>query len=422
LDITAFMRIRSRYCSCFLLCCLLHAGVLLAQPQKLYLNPATAGTAPQSKFIEITRFIPVNAGSEKISPSVGLFITKKYWIVNDYMEKRIIFLNKQGKFLKSADLKKYGDVNIIYDNKNEKLKFNVRNKNYTLINKDLVKIRANYEKKSNQKYFRNYEIDLEDEALQIKRTATDPYFIINARWYYDDYYYRSDLNIDPKAKDTAGYELQLMQQYKPVRSFFPFNKTSNQVFRYSAANAQIYLADTDTPYIKYTSRPFSTTIYKLNKDSIRPVYEIVLPLENAMPQRYFTNGFKSKAEWDNFQNSNGAVFFTLSGVKDLDKYLFFGIKYMRNYESFLYEKSSAKFYKTKMIKADSSQYNIQLLQMGLGSYYDAHYYAVVPAQGFVDFYAKNKEKNIVYPPELEAYLKTATKNSNPVIVEYKLKD
>lgn len=95
---------------------------------------------------------------------------------------------------------------------------------------------------------------------------------------------------------------------------------------------------------------------------------------------------------------------------------------MRNYESFLYEKSSAKFYKTKMIKADSSQYNIQLLQNGPGSYYDSRYYTVIPAQGLVDFYTKNKEKNIVYPPELEAYLKTATKNSNPVIVEYKLKD
>lgn len=416
------MRILYRYCSCILLCCLLPAGIVLAQPQKLYLNPATAGAAPQSRFIEITRFIPMDAGSGKINPSVGLFITKKYWIVNDYMEKRIIFLNKQGKFLKSIDLKKYGDAAIVYDSRNEVLKFNIKNKHYTLINKDLVKIRANYEKKSNQKYFRNYEINLEDESLSIKRTATDPYFIINARWFYNDYYYRSDLVIDPKAKDTTGYELQLMQHYKPVQSFFPFNKTGNPVFRYSAASSQMYLADTDTPYIKYTSRPFNTTIYKLNKDSIKPIYEIILPLENALPQRYFSSGFKSKAEWDNFQNSNGAVFFTLSGIKDLDRYLFFGIKFMRNYESFLYEKSSAKFYKTKMIKADSSQYNIQLLQNGPGSYYDSRYYTVIPAQGLVDFYTKNKEKNIVYPPELEAYLKTATKNSNPVIVEYKLKD
>lgn len=391
-----------------------------AQTQRLYLNPATAGAAPQSKFIEITRFIPLDASSEKISASSVLYITSAYWVVHDYMEKKILFLTKQGEFLKSIDIKKYGDASIQYDDKKEILKFNIKNKNYTLLNKDLVKIRADYAKKGNQKYFKNYEIDLKDKNLRIKRTATDPYFIINARWFYEDYYYRSDLNIEPHAKDSTGYELQLLQQYQPVQSFFPFDKTGNPVFRYS--NSQVNLSDTDTPYIKYASRPFNTTIYRLNKDSMTPVYEIVLPMENAMPARYVSNGFKSKADWDYFMNSNGAVFMSVNAVKEFNKFLFFGIRYMRNYESFLYDKSTAKFYKTKMIKADSSQYNIQLLQNGLGQYYNSYYYAVIPAQGIVDFYTKNKKANIDWPAELETFLKAATKNSNPVIVEYKIKD
>lgn len=418
------MRILTRRCCYILLFLLLNVGSLLAQPQKLYLNPATAGAASQSKFLEITRFIPIDAVAEKISPGAGLYITSQYWVINDYIEKKIVFLTKEGKFIKSVDLSRYGDAAISYDNKAEVLKFNIKNKNYTLLNKDLVKIRADYAKKSNQKYFKNYEIDLKDPALQIKRTATDPYFIINAHWFYDNIYYRSDLSINRKTKDTAGFELQLLRNYQPVQSFFPFNKTSNHIFRFPSMNnnIQMYLSETDTAYIKYTARPFNTVIYKLNKDSIKAVYEIVLPLENAMPQRYLTNGFKSKTEWDIFQNSNGAVFMNITGIKDLKRYLFFGIRYMRSYESFLYDKSTTKFYKTKMIKADSSQYNIQLMQNGLGSYYEGHYYSVIPAQVLVDFYIKNKDKNIAYPKELEGYLKTANKNSNPVIVEYKIKD
>ncbi|MEO6583789.1 MAG: hypothetical protein ABIO05_05665, partial [Ferruginibacter sp.] len=170
------------------------------------------------------------------------------------------------------------------------------------------------------------------------------------------------------------------------------------------------------------ARPFNNLIYKLNKDSIEPVYEIVLPVENAIPKALLSNGFKSKADWDNFQNSNGAVFFTIDGIRETSNYLFFGIRFMRNYESFLYDKSAAKFYKTDIIKADSSQYNTHLLQSGLGKYSNGHYFAIVPASGLVDFYLENKEKQIAYPAELVRYLKSATKNSNPVIVEYKLKN
>ncbi|MBC7935346.1 MAG: hypothetical protein H7Y86_08340 [Rhizobacter sp.] len=409
---------KRNYC-CFFFCCLL-SGRLLAQPQKLYLNPATAGPAAQSNFIEITRFIPIDAATEKISTNTSLFITKNYWVAYDYIEKKLSFFTKQGKFIKFIAMKKYGEPVIVYDSKAELLKFNIKNKNYTLTNNDLVAIRAHYAKKANQKYFKNYEINLKEESLQIKRTTTDPYFIINARPFYDDYYYRSDMSIQPRAKDTSGYELQLLEDHKPVKSFFPFNRTGNHIFRY--ANAQMYLSDTDTAYIKYTSRPFSPVIYKMNKNSISPVYEIVLPLENAMPSSRFINGFKSKADWDNFQNSNGAIFFSFNSIRDMGRHLFFGIRFLRNYESFLYDKNTAKFYKSKMIKADSSQYNIQLLQNGLGQYADSHYYALIPAQSFLDFYEKNKEKKIVYPPELERFFKTATKNSNPVMVEYKIKD
>lgn len=413
------MRILRRSCYGFLLLCLLPC-TSWAQAQKLYFNPATAGAAVQSKFIEIINFIPVDAGSQKINAYSLLFVTQKYWVIYDYNENKLTFLNKEGKFVKTIDVKKYGNASIEYDNKNELLKFSMKNKHYTLIEKDLVDIRANYEKKSNQKYFKNYVIDLKEENIHIKRTPTDPYFIINAQWYYDDYYYISNLTSPSKLKDTIGYELQILQNYKPVQSFFSYNKNTDKLFKY--AGLEVSLSKTDTPYVKYTSRLFNSTIYRLDKDSMHAMYEIILPAENAFPASLLKNGFKSKADWTMYRSRNAAIFQSLYDIINLKNYLFFSIEYMRNSKMFLYDKKTAKFYNTEKIKGDSTQFNLHLLQNGLGQYKDGMYYKMVPAQSLVDFYNKNKEKNIIYPPVLEMFLKTATKTANPVIVAYKLND
>ncbi|RYD81251.1 MAG: hypothetical protein EOP53_06870, partial [Sphingobacteriales bacterium] len=95
---------------------------LQAQAQKLYFNPNTAAAAAQSKFIEITNFIPVDAASQKINAYALLFATKQYWAIFDYSEKKLTLLNKAGKLVKTIHVKKYGNASIEYDDKNELLK------------------------------------------------------------------------------------------------------------------------------------------------------------------------------------------------------------------------------------------------------------------------------------------------------------
>jgi hypothetical protein len=416
------MRIVIRTIFCVLLFCLHSPLHLTAQPQTFYLNPATAGPASQSQMVEITRFIPLSAGNKTVDPSADFYISKQYWIIYYFQERQLFIFSKQGQLQKYLSLKKYGEVALYYDNKEELLKFNVRNKNYTLIPRDLKQIRANPGAKQNQKYFKNYELDLKDSALQIRKTATDPYFIINAKWFYDDFYYLTDLQSDPTPSDTVGYELQILKDYKPVRNFLPYDKRANNVFKYAAARWNLRLYPTDTPEVKYFNRFFNTTIYRLDKDSFTEAYKFILPLENSLPQQYQKSGFRSQADYQNFSNSNGAVMTKIQGFSNLKRYMFIHMGFMRDYQVFLYDKSTARFYKTKMIKADSSQYNIQLLQNGLGVYDNGRYYAMISAQTLLDYQLKDKEKKTTYPPELAAFLKTANKNSNPLIVEYKIKD
>ncbi|RYY46346.1 MAG: hypothetical protein EOO06_14720 [Chitinophagaceae bacterium] len=407
-----------------LLWTIVHSLQLSAQPVKLYLNPATAGAAPQSNFVEITSFIPVSSPDQKIAGAVSIIPTANYLVLYDYNNKQLFFLSKEARFIKKLDIKKYGDAEIIYDNKKEVLKFNLRNKHYILTNTDLEKIRAKPTLKANQKYFKNYEIDLKNSSLIIQKTATDPYFIGNANWFYDDYYYRSNLASAGNAKDTLGYELEILKENKPVRRYFPFNRKGKTVFQYAAANAemQLQLGSSDARGVAYTSRPFLPYIYRLDKDTILPLYEIVLPVEHVMPAERLKSGFSSKADWQTFQTKHAGVMRSLENISNTDKYLFFSISSMRNYESYVYDKSAAKFYKTKMIKADSTQFNIQLLNWGLGKGSDKFYYSVVPAKELVEFYKKNKGKSISYPAALEKYLLKADNDANPVIIQYKLKD
>ncbi|MFT3979513.1 MAG: hypothetical protein QM687_03520 [Ferruginibacter sp.] len=411
---------------CFFLfaCCSLFSLLLAAQPEKIYFNPRAAVAEKQSKFIEVTDYVPLQETAEPINNYSNLILTTQYIILNEYSLKRLSFFTREGKFVKKIELKKYGQPQIIYDKAKERLCFNIQNKNYILTPKDLQEIKADYSNPKNKKYFKNYVIDLSDSSLMIRKTAMDPYQAIGAYRYYDDYFYLSDINTGNAKTDSIGYEFQLLENYLPVRSFFPFDKRTDARFKNPSlfSTPHAYFFATDTPYKKFVSRPYNTSIYQLVKDSIWPAYDFMLPLDISIPSSFFEKGFRSAAERDAFQNNNGKMFNSFLAFNVTPRYIFFSVLYMQGFESYIYEKRTQQFYKNKMVKADSTQFNIPLLGSGPGQQEDLLYYAIIKPETLFGFYEKNKDKNIVYPPRLEAYLKAGSKNANPVLVAYKIKD
>ena len=151
-----------------------------------------------------------------------------------------------------------------------------------------------------------------------------------------------------------------------------------------------------------------------------PAYQIVLPLENSLPASFFTSPFKNKADRDNFRRNNGWMFHQVYMFFETTRFIYFLMAYQSNYETYLYQKKTNTIYQVKNIKADSSQYNLQLFEQYGNSRKHDKFYKTVKAGDILPFFEKNK--NVPVPKELENFIKSNPPENTPVIVEFKLKN
>lgn len=155
-------------------------------------------------------------------------------------------------------------------------------------------------------------------------------------------------------------------------------------------------------------------------DSLFPVCQLVLPLENSLPPSFFTKPFKNKTERENFERNNGWMLSQVYNFYEAPRFIFFSVNYLSNYESYIYYKETNNTYKVKNIKPDSSQYNLQVFgDYGLTRNGD-RFYKSQKAEDLLTFFAQNK--NVPVPKELESFLQSNPHATTPIIVEFKLKN
>lgn len=402
------------------LCCLLISTVIHSQVQKIYLHPKAPGSVKQAQFVDSIRFIPLEIiKGVELGGFNYVQVTDKYFMIRDDPDKSILLYAKDGSFLKRISFKKLGQTFYPdYDEENNRLVFFGSNKNYTLTAKDRISIILDWNNPRNKKYFKKYAVDLHDTSYAIVKDIPSQNDIIRAFHYYDDIYWEGQINTSPLYRDSTGYELKLYKNNQLVKGFFPYNRISEPRFLYSEGS--ISYTRTDTPYIRYITRPYCDTIYKIIKDSLFPVYKMVLPLENSLPSSFFTTPFKNKTEMENFRRNNGWMLRQVYNYYETPRFSFFTIGYLSNYDSYIYVKQTGTTYRTKNIKPDSSQYNLQLLGDVSLQRIGERFYKTVKAGDLVSFFEQNK--TIPVPKDLEEFLKNDPHNTSPVIVEFKLKN
>lgn len=162
------------------------------------------------------------------------------------------------------------------------------------------------------------------------------------------------------------------------------------------------------------TRPFCDTIYKLVRDSIYPVYQLILPLENTLPPSFFSQGFKNKTERENFQRNNGWAFHQVYTFYETGNYITLFIAYNNYYENYLYNKENGEIYNFKNIKSDSTQYNLQLFS-GFDTNFSRKRYKLLQAGQLIDFFQHYATPP---PPELKAFLAGNPKRTAPILAEY----
>jgi hypothetical protein len=155
-------------------------------------------------------------------------------------------------------------------------------------------------------------------------------------------------------------------------------------------------------------------------DSLFPAYHLVLPLENSLPGAALVKPFKSKADWENFGRNNSWMLKQVYNFYETPRYVLITLRYLNNYESYIYQKQPALTFRMKNIKPDSSQYNLQLLSDNGTVRRGDRFYKTQKAGDLLTFFEQHKD--VPVPPELESFLKSKPQSATPVIVEFKLKD
>jgi hypothetical protein len=402
-----------------LICFLLVADTGRTQIQKIYLHPKTVAKEKQTKFVDSIRFIPLEIphGTE-LSPNYNVNVTQKHILLIDYVSKKLLVFSKNGKFIKDIRYKRFGEnFYPSYKELTNEVIFFGHNKNYALTPKDLVQIKLDWNNPHNKKYFKKFTVDLDDPDFNVKKDIPDEKDIVQVVHLYDDYYVQGQISVSPLYSDTADHEFKIYKNNELVKSYFPYNRVSEPRFLYTQEN--IGLNRTDKQDVQFISRPFCDTIYKMIGDSIFPAFHLVLPLENILPASFYTKPFKNKTERENFYRNNGWVLRQVYGFSESPKFISFMVSYLSNYESYIYEKATNVTYKTKNIKPDSSQYNLELFS-NFGTTRDGDkFYKTQKASDLFTFFEQNK--NVPVPNELKDFIANKPEGTTPVIVEYKLK-
>jgi hypothetical protein len=399
--------------------CLLISTTASSQLQKIYLNPKAPGGGKQSQFVDSIRFIPLESKEDiRLGDYYNIQAIEKYFLLSDYLNKRLLIYSKDGRFLKKINYKKLGDFYPNYNEHNNQIVFFGANKNYVLTSKDQIKIQLDWANTQNKRYFKKYVIDLSDPSFTIKKSTPLQSDIIRSSSFYDDYFWQGQITTSPLYKDSVDYEVKLYKNNQLVKGFFPYHRINEPRFLYTQEYAA--LIKTDTPYVNIIIRPFCDTIYKIVKDSLFPAYHLVTPLENSLPPSFFTKPFKNKTERENFYRNNGWMLRRVYNFIETPKFILFLVQYLSNLETYIYQKQTNTTYRTKNIKPDSSHYNLQLLAdyniLRNGDWF----YKPQKAGDLLNFFEKNKSAAI--PKELESFLKSKPSATSPVIVEYKLKN
>ncbi len=273
------------------------------QVEKIYINPKNPVIQKQSSYVDSIKFTTIESFiGISFNENNNVQLTEKYLLVTDYSAGFLYIYTKTGAFVKKINYKSVAN-NLYprYNAKTNEIVFFGNNSHYTLTSKDRVKIQLDWSNEQNLKYFKKFVLNLNDTIFEIKKAKPNKYDLIGAYALYDDKYIQTKITTSPLYKDSTGYEVSLYENEKLLKNYFPYNRVNEPKFLYSEENVSI--VPSDTPYISFLIRPYCNTIYQLVKGSLSPIYHLVMPVENSLPAKFFTDASITKTDRENFKRN-----------------------------------------------------------------------------------------------------------------------
>ncbi len=408
-------------CSSVFLSCLLSISIITDAQEKIFFEPKSAQGGLQSDFIEYNDIVVFETTREsRFDDFCQIIPAGNNYIVMDYSNKKILLFDKKGKYLKQVKFKeRIGSLK--YNKEQNRLEAISLNKAYELSQKDYAQIIEHFDNPKNWKYFRKYYLDLNDTShLVFHRQQINGLEMMQAEPFVNDLKIISKVTIDKNFGSEEDYEVKIFKADTLLKKYFPYNRRNDS--RYIFEDFSINISATDRADHKWITRPYDYMVYQLTPDSLYGLYNFILPIDRAMPLDFYTMDFKDKTEKTNYKRQNKKLISHLSVSTISNRYLQLRLQSL-GYENkgYLFDTETKVIYDNEKISPDSLTFQLPLLSNW--AYSDNKtYFIKLTAKTALEMIASGKTKNITYPDKLEMYLKTADKNTNPVLIYYTYKN
>ena len=401
----------------FLVGFILMPSLNYAQLKNLRIDPSKAFGGTVSEYFESIEYIPLETTNESMfGDALKLIITDSSYVVFDADKNSLFFFALNGRFINKHKYPqdKWPGIQYISVKKHIQTLYSVNDKQVFIERFTLTGTKISEEKL---------------QSSPDRTFLTGCYSLKFRDCFVDD---------TQRKGDSIVYIVDIFKDGKPVKAMLPYNKYDN-LFQCRLYPWPINKAGLEGDSVVYASGMLTHYIYRITPDTVKPVYHFIFPANRTFSNSLIQSSnlkiidsvrkIYRRASPDiiisvnNFVASGNKLFFKINPVN----YIWNESTVANAQYNFFYHLESGKLVSYERLMSDDKSYSLPISDgprtsiNGLVTEKGVCYLPISSYRMFSAF-EKNKEKNIQYTPVMQAYFKTQSRKSNPVILRMKLKE
>lgn len=364
------------------------------------IDPDNSSGGTISQLTDSVSYIPLETTKESLFGRIDkLILTNKYFFILDHSTDVILLFTRNGKFYSKISLDKW-----IKTPNRESLGI----RDFTVNEKSGIIVVSHEEKQKNLYFF-----DFHGKLLKVNN---DNVWVTFGCIDEDHYLMESYEDIADTSQKLAGNCIITGKGITALQKFLLRHIDTKFDLRGGRSITQVQNSNT----LFYT-RSYDYNAYLINSNGITDIYRFVFPLQYTLPKDFLSASFFGKQQ---LYLSKYPVIFTLSDVYKIKNYLLFSV-YNQSHLNLIYNINTGNLFTPENITADSTNGYLPISSgdpTNILAADTSSFYTSIPAYELIRAYEETKDKKPVYSLVMKAFFKTKNRQSNPIIVQLRLKD
>ena len=346
---------------------------------------------PFSQYMDSVTYIPLETTKESLFGDIDqLLITDSSIIISDVDTKAVYFFSKKGKFLSkvkginiSPTIVKTGENRIL-----------ITEGKLPIVDRKLKCTRFT---SRGEKILEEYitENDFIEACREDLKNGLS-------------YEFKDDnllSNLSDKM-DSSPYMVEIYYDNSLYKKLLPYNRDLHALFFSSKFGTLNKGSFTDSVYF-FIVTPFDHFVYKINKDSAQPIFQIIFPASQSIPERFFR--LSEKENLDNFLNElkrDSRIIININNLILKNSHLYFKSSVssmplvesseVKNQFNFLYDFKTSRLSSFERIVPDSLSFFLPILDQrsrikGL-DYFNGSFYTGISSINVFKAMERNRKK------------------------------